>query len=969
MAGLFVAEQVAGAADVEVVARQLEPGTQRIQRVQHLQALLGLRRDGLVRGQGEQRVGASLRAADASTQLVELGEAEHVGAMHDQRVGARDVEAGLDDRGGEEDVVFAVVEGRHLVFEFGRRHLTVRDDDLGLRHRLAQEGLRLVELLDARADVEALAAAIALAEQGFAHQEFVERRNESAHGEPVDRRRRDDGKIAYARHGELQRSRDRRRRERQHMDLGAQVLQPLLVLDAEVLLLVDDDEAEVLEVDALAEHGVRADDDVDLAGGETGARRLQIGAADHARQLRDLDRQMREAFGEILVVLAGEQGRRYHDGDLLAVDGGGEGGAHRHLGFAEADVAADEPVHRVPGGEVFQRRIDGRTLVVGLVVGEAGAELGVEAVGWRQFRGRLGGAGRRDLDEACSHLKHALAHPRLALLPGAAAEPVELDLGVLRAVARQQFEVLDGQVKLDAVGIVQLQAVVADAGRLDRMQAVEAGDAVVGVDHDVAGGNGADLGEEVLCAFGVLALADEPVAEDILLGDDGDVAGLETLLQAEDGERRLFAFVVQRVRQRRDVERRGEPMIGEHAGETFARPVRPCGEDDVLAAGLQLADVLGCGLEDVAALVGAFGREVAPGASADIDHEATPVRLGVRGDLHRRHLGEALQPSLLVKVKRGRRERLVGRVGGRAVVRGLAGVVIVLDLRQPLDRRLLHGRVENHRRASRVGEQRVEVFVEQRQPVFEPGRAAPLADRLVKLVAACLAAKLRRVSAAETADRLARQLHLAHRHEVEALELAGGALRLRVEGADRLQRVAEEVEADRLRQRRREQVDDAAAHGVFAGVAHGGVAREPVDFQPFDQLVYVDGVARRGGERVLRHASQRRHLLENRPDRRRQDARALLGRARPGQPRQRRHPARRDRGIRRDAVVGLAVPTRQVEDLNVGRGEGQRLVEGASARFVPSDMEEHHRSLFRVPRERVRQVGHAERVEALWHGR
>ena len=49
----------------------------------------------------------------------------------------------------------------------------------------------------------------------------------------------------------------------------------------------------------------------------------------------------------------------------------------------------------------------------------------------------------------------------------------------------------------------------------------------------------------------------------------------------------------------------------------------------------------------------------------------------------------------------------------------------------------------------------------------------------------------------------------------------GAALRLRVEAADRLQRVAEEVEAHRLLRARREEVEDAAAHGVFAGLADG----------------------------------------------------------------------------------------------------------------------------------------------------
>ena len=49
------------------------------------------------------------------------------------------------------------------------------------------------------------------------------------------------------------------------MHLGAQGLQRLLVLDAEVLLLVDDHHAEVLELDLFRQHRMGADDDLDLA--------------------------------------------------------------------------------------------------------------------------------------------------------------------------------------------------------------------------------------------------------------------------------------------------------------------------------------------------------------------------------------------------------------------------------------------------------------------------------------------------------------------------------------------------------------------------------------------------------------------------------------------------------------------------------------------------------------------------------
>ena len=70
------------------------------------------------------------------------------------------------------------------------------------------------------------------------------------------------------------------------MDVGLQLLQPLLVLDAEMLLLVDDQQAEIAELDALAEKRMGADDDVDIAVGDASLDRRQFLGADQARRLR-----------------------------------------------------------------------------------------------------------------------------------------------------------------------------------------------------------------------------------------------------------------------------------------------------------------------------------------------------------------------------------------------------------------------------------------------------------------------------------------------------------------------------------------------------------------------------------------------------------------------------------------------------------------------------------------------------------
>ena len=279
--------------------------------------------------------------------------------MHDHRVGARNVEAGFDDRGRQQDVVFAFVERADLVLELARRHLPVGDNEFTLRRVLAQVRRGLIQILDARADIEGLSAAIAFAQQRLTNDQRVEGRNEGPHREPIDWRRGDDRHFAHPGHRQLQRTGNGRGGKRQHMHFRAQLLQSLLVPDAEMLLLVDDDEAQILEAHSLAQDRVGADDDVDPAFGKTLLHLAALGRADHARKLANVDRQAREALAEVLRMLASQQRGRRDDRGLFAVHCGRESGAQRDLCLAKANVAAHQPVHRPASAEIIERRLDG----------------------------------------------------------------------------------------------------------------------------------------------------------------------------------------------------------------------------------------------------------------------------------------------------------------------------------------------------------------------------------------------------------------------------------------------------------------------------------------------------------------------------------------------------------------------------------------------------------------------------------
>ena len=108
----------------------------------------------------------------------------------------------------------------------------------------------------------------------------------------------------------------------------------------------------------LGEQRVRADHDVDLAVLQPFPNLCKLLRSDEPRSLRDLHRETAEALGEGLEMLPRQKRRRHHDRDLLSFHDREESRPKRHFRLAEADVAADEPVHRPALGEVFGDRVD-----------------------------------------------------------------------------------------------------------------------------------------------------------------------------------------------------------------------------------------------------------------------------------------------------------------------------------------------------------------------------------------------------------------------------------------------------------------------------------------------------------------------------------------------------------------------------------------------------------------------------------
>ena len=195
-------------------------------------------------------------------------------------------------------------------------------------------------------------------------------------------------------------------------------------------------------------------------------------------------------------MLLGEDRRRAQHEHLLAVDGDRKGGAHGHLRLPEADVAADEPVHRPAGLEVLLDRLDRARLVVGLAVRERRFEPFQPLV--RQIECDAFGALALGVerDQLAGELAYRLTGASLEILPGLAAEFREgRCLCVGADVARELAELLVRHVEPVVSPEREEEIVARDVGDRLRLEAEQLADAVILVDDVIPDSEVCERGE------------------------------------------------------------------------------------------------------------------------------------------------------------------------------------------------------------------------------------------------------------------------------------------------------------------------------------------------------------------------------------------------------------------------------------------------------------------------------------------
>ena len=803
VAGLAVAQELPGAADFQVVGGKHEASAQVLGLGDGGQPLAGVGGHGL--GVGGQQIGIGLvvGAAHPAAQLVHLGQAELVGPFHDDGVGAGDVDAGLNDGGAHQNLRALVVEVRHHLFQLPLAHLAMAYGDAGARRQFRHLGGGPLDAAHLVVQVVHLAAAQQLPLYGFLDEALVMLAHEGLDGQAPCRRRGDDAEVAQAGHGEVQGARDGGGGERQYVHLGAQGLQPFLLAHAKAVLLVDDHQAQVLELHRLLQQGMGADDDVYPAVGKPCRHLCLLGFGLEAAERFGAHWRLGKAVAEGLLMLLHQKGGGRQHRHLLAGASRQEGGAHGDLRLAEAHIAADEPVHGAAAGHVRQDALYGGLLVGCLFKREAGGKGLVGGV-----RRRIGEAGPRlaagvDVQQLRRHVAQLQGCLAPCPPPGVAAQPVQGRRALAAAgVAGNQMQGGHRHIELGVVLVGDSEELGGLAVYGKALQALVAANAMLQMHHWRALAQLGKAAEGLALGGGARlpapALLQDPLAEELLLGDKRQaLIGEEPPLQGGDGEGQGLAP--------RDKSPPGigmggfEALLGQELLHHFAAACAFRGDEQAPARLGKEALQGGQG-------GGAARREgqLRQGAEA----QALPLA-GLFQEVNARVPLDAGEEAVLAQ-----QQFLGGQEGAEPVMAEL--LVAVFGLLAEAVQLRLHRLHANQRALLQVVKQGFQLREEERQVAFNAGWGQPLGQVPVGWALVRVSPPAQEPFVLEVADGIAGEGELSCRQKVHGLYLLYGPLGFRVEGADAVYLVVKEVDAQRQGGAHGVEVHDGAAHRVFA---------------------------------------------------------------------------------------------------------------------------------------------------------
>ena len=262
MPALSLTQQIAGPPDLKIPHGDLDPRSQIRKLADGGQPFLRHFLKKLIPPVQEKCISHPVGAAHTPPQLIELGQAEPVRILDDHRIGVRDVQSGLNDRGRYQDVNIPVDKVIHNVFQLALPHLSVGIGHRRVRQKTGKAPGHIRNVTDPVIDIVNLSAPGELPLDRLTDHLVAVFDHISLDGHPVLGRLLQHTHIPDPDQAHMERSGDRRGRQREDVHVFPEFLDLLFMCDAEPLLLVNDQEPQVFESHIFRKDPVGADHNI-----------------------------------------------------------------------------------------------------------------------------------------------------------------------------------------------------------------------------------------------------------------------------------------------------------------------------------------------------------------------------------------------------------------------------------------------------------------------------------------------------------------------------------------------------------------------------------------------------------------------------------------------------------------------------------------------------------------------------------
>ena len=301
----------------------------------------------------------------------------------------------------------------------------------------------------------------------------------------------DGAHVTDAAEGHVQRAGNGSSRQRQRIHLLCPLPQLLFMGHAEALLLIDHQQAQILECHVLAQQLMGADQQIHPARLHPLQHILDLLGGTEPGQHLHRDREGAEPVLGRDIVLLGQHGGGHQNGRLLAVQNTLHHRPQGHLRLAVAHIAAQQAVH---GNGLFHIALDfhnGPQLVSRLLIVKGVLKLPLPRAVGGKGKARLPLPLGIQLDQPCRQLPGGGFGPVGGLGPLGAAQLVELG-GLFSLVSgadifTHQIQRRGRHIQTVAAGVGDLDIVLLHPVHRQAQHLHEAADAVVGMHHQIAG--------------------------------------------------------------------------------------------------------------------------------------------------------------------------------------------------------------------------------------------------------------------------------------------------------------------------------------------------------------------------------------------------------------------------------------------------------------------------------------------------